>query len=221
MRLYDPNNPSNNFFSVGKGTFAYLWCATARPLDLTGNTDVDRERTTVYMKGLRMRDVFGFSGGKTWNHRRIVFATKGVQDENTYSVTSNGVTRKWLAQTDTQASGTASVLFEGVLNKDYATLFMGKTDRSRVHILYDKTVAYRSGNDQAHSHHRTTYVPLEKNFTYDEDENGDTTTSSVWSANTRGTLGDVFVWDILNDVGAEDADTMTVRGDATLYWHEK
>lgn len=221
MKLYDQANPTLNYFTVGKGTYGYLWCATARPLDVTGNTDVDRERTTVYMKGLRMRDAFGFTGGITWRHRRIVFATKGVQDETTYEITTNGVTRQWLAQDNIQLNGTAAVVLDGAIGKDFGTIFTGKTDRSRVQILYDKSRTYRAGNDQAHQHDFVHYVPLEKTFTYDEDENGDTSTSSVWAANKRGTLGDVFVWDLFADIGAGDDDTMTIRGDATLYWHER
>ena len=168
-----------------------------------------------------MNDIYGFTGGVTWNHRRIVFATKGIQDDNTYEITSNGVTRQWLAQDTLQWTGTAKFVLDGEMNKDFANIFTGKTDRQRVHVLYDKFRTYRSGNDKAHSHNVRTYIPFEKNFIYDDDENTDTTTSSVWSANTRGTLGDVFVWDLFSDVGATDDDTMTVRGDATLYWHEK
>jgi len=220
MRLFDPNNPSLDYFAVGPGRYAYLWCATARIMDYTGITSMDREVSTVYMKGLRMHGEYGFSGGITWRHRRIVFATKGVHDDNLYAETSDGYRRLWRAQSETQAASTGAVVFEGS-GKDSSTTFTAKCDRSRIHVLYDKSRVYRAGNDQAHSHVITDYIPFEQNFTYNDDENGKEVLRSPWSSNNRNHLGDVFVWDIFTDVGATEEDSMTVRGDATLYWHEK
>jgi len=221
MKLFDPNNATNNFFTVNNGTKYYLWCATARDLDFTGNTDVDRERTTVYMKGLSFREEYGFTNGITWKHRRIIFATKGVPDASTYNASSGGMVRTWLAQDASSAAGTSSVVFAGTA-KDWSTPFTAQLDRKRVHVLYDKTRLYRAGNQAAHSHSIKTYLPLERNFTYADEEDGGNMISSPWSSNNRNDLGDVFVWDIFTDVGANSTtDTMTVRGDATLYWHEK
>lgn len=220
MKTHDPANPLLNYFAFGRGSHYFLWCPTARGLDATGNTGSDREKSEVYYKGLRMQDEIGTNDGSPWRWRRIVFTTKGVHDDDTHAITSAGQVRLWKPQSTAAIAGTADAVFEGGTD-DYSTYMSAKTSNRRVRILYDKIRTLRGGNDSAHVHVHSTYIPLEKTFTYDDDESGTSIESSVWSANNRYSLGDVFVWDMFSDGGAPEDAVLTIRGDATLYWHEK
>lgn len=220
MRLYDPNTPANQFFSMPRGTNSYLWCPTARSRANENLTNV-RNNSTVYYKGLSERLELSPSGGKTWKWRRLVFSMKGFKPTNAFFESSEGVLRIWRTMPIVDQEALSNLVFKGELLVDFSTPFTGQVDTNRVKIHYDKTRVLSNGNQNAYLRNPRHWIPLEKNFRYDEDENGDEYRSSVWAAPGNHNLGDVFVWDIFADVGADTGDSLTVRSGTTIYWHEK
>lgn len=223
MALYDPNNVTNNFFAASTGTHAYLFCPTARSQNTGLSEEQDRRRTTVYMKGYGEKLELGPNNGATWKWRRIVFETKGIQDSTTYQFTSNGYRRLFREQTSAALLSTAATVLEGTVGPDHSTVFTAKPDRSRVKVHSDVTRVMRSGNDFAHLHNYKVYYPFDRNLIYDDDEQGGSETTSPFASTGNHGMGDVYIWDIFTDVGAPNVstDSLFVRCDGTIYWHEK
>nr|QXN75480.1 MAG: capsid protein [Genomoviridae sp.]QXN75482.1 MAG: capsid protein [Genomoviridae sp.]QXN75484.1 MAG: capsid protein [Genomoviridae sp.]QXN75486.1 MAG: capsid protein [Genomoviridae sp.] len=219
-RMYDPANVTNNFFSMPRGGTSYLYCPTAMGRE-NNNVASVRNNSTVYMKGLSEKMELSPTNGKTWKWRRIVFSTKGFRPASSYIATTDGYLRLWRAMAPADEFVLADRVFQGLATTDFGTYFTGKVDTNRVKLHMDKTTVLGSGNQNAYLRSYNHWIPMEKNFRYDEDENGDEYSSSPWSAEGNYNLGDVFIWDIFTDVGADTADTLTVRSGTTLYWHEK
>lgn len=222
MSLYDPDNTTNNYFSQVRGGASYLWCPTARLKDATGIEDVDRVKSMVYMKGLREKVELVPNNGAIWKWRRIVFETKGIRDTSTYQFTSDGYRRLWRKQSPTSGIATANTVFEGTSTSDLSTYFTAKVDRNAVKVHFDKTRVIRSGNDFGGFKTARDYYPFNRSFRYEEDEDGGHSSTSHWATLGNHYMGDVYVWDIITDAGAPNStDFIVVRGDATIYWHEK
>lgn len=223
MRLYDPSNPSLTFFSQNRGASSFLWCPTYRLLDSDTHVPAARNASTVYMKGLSEKLHLSPSTGHSWKWRRIVFETVGAHPPVAKVVanTSEGYLRLWTPQPEDERNDLANTVFEGTTGVDFSTYFTAKVDRHRVKIHYDRTQILRSGNDVAYEKDFRLYHSFDKNFYYDDEENGEETQTSGWASNRRGGLGNVFVWDLFNDIGAPEGASMTVRSGTTLYWHEK
>lgn len=222
MALYDPANVGNNYFAAPTGTTSYLFCPTARAMNTGIPEEQDRRATTVFMKGYGEKLELGPNTGATWKWRRIVFETKGVYDSSTYQFTSNGFRRIWRPQSVANFTATAELVLEGVVGYDHSTVYTARPDRTRVKVHSDVTRLLRSGNDFPHVHSFKPYYSFEKNLTYDDDESGGSDTTAYFSNTGNRGMGDVYIWDIITDVGAKvGEDSIFIRGDGTLYWHEK
>ncbi|AUW34336.1 capsid protein [Gemyduguivirus recro1] len=221
MALYDPNNTTNQFIVAGFGQTSYLYCATARSKNTGLPTENDREHSSVYMKGYREMIEMSPNSGTTWKWRRIVFETKGIQDSTTYQFTSNGYRRIFRSQTGAGLIATASTVLEGEIGPDHSGVFTGKVDTNRVKLHSDVTRIMRAGNQSAHHHQYKVYYPMNRNFNYNDDEAGGSESTAPFATTGNHGMGDIYIWDIIQDVGGVPSDGVTIRCDGTLYWHEK
>lgn len=223
MRLFDPNNPTLNFFAMPRGLNTYLWSPTARLKDAGTGTfyETARTKSTVYWKGVNERLEMSPTNGVSWKWRRLVIEMKSYRPGIAYEETSAGYVRKWARLPDVDATALAGLVFDGTNELDYNTFFLGKTDSNRVKVHYDKTRVLSTGNQASYIKTYKQWMPLEKNMIYDEDEVGNIESNQPWAATGMKGMGDIFIWDIFTDIGAGVADTLTLRNSSTVYWHEK
>jgi len=232
MALLDPGNSTLNFttYNAGSST-SYVFCPTYRTRGLGVNTEALRESDTIYRKGYREVVTLSPNKGTTWKWRRIVFETRGFRPitTNVSVLTSSGWRRLWQAFPTAERDALWASLFEGG-NPDWSTNFTAKVDTNMVKLHSDKIRYLRSGNDSAHEHRFRCYYPFEKNMTYVGDEDGldiKSDASTGYAAPGMKGMGDVFIIDMFTDIGGTPpspgvtGDFLSIRIDATDYWHEK
>ncbi len=227
----------------GNSNAACLWMATARDLQRDGglNTITDlagRTSQTCYMRGLSEKLRIQTNSAVPWIHRRICFTLKGDAFVATYSgdsalltrpyndVSGTGMRRVWQNLSVVAASGLYNALvgavFKGASGTDWSDVFTAPIDNSRVTIKYDKTRTYSSGNQAGFVKRFNMWHPMNKNLVYDDDEQGETNTTSYRSTEGKAGMGDYYVLDFFSPGGGRDAtDLLQVSTDSTLYWHEK
>lgn len=211
-----------------------IWSPTAR--DLTRNSgaagvaDVAaRTATTCYMRGLKESVEVQVVNGVPWQWRRIVFTAKALYKDimsttsfSLFNETSNGMMRTFNQPTAQNRLNLESILFRGNVNVDWIDQIIAPIDTTRVTLMYDKTRTIASGNDDGVIRKYTFWHGMNKNLVYDDDENGDSMTSTNWSVTSKPGMGDVFVVDIFRSrSGTSAADQIAISSTATLYWHEK
>jgi len=211
-----------------------IWCATAR--DLSPNTGTAapatqalRTATTCYMKGLSEKIEIQISDGVPWQWRRICFTSKtiaslvpGSASFTMYNETSLGMVRTLNQPTGTARQTLEAYLFRGAVNVDWNDQIIAPVDTTRVTLLSDKTITLAAGNEQGSIRKFNRYLALNKNLVYDDDESGDTETSSFLSVGSKPGMGDLFVVDIFRPrVGSTTSNQLLFSPNTTLYWHEK
>lgn len=228
---------------AGNSNAACLWLATGRNLQRDGglNTITDlaaRTSQTCYMRGLSEKLRIQTNSSVPWLHRRICFTIKGDAFVNTYTGDSTllttpyndlsgvGMRRLWQNLSVVTAPGLYAALigtiFRGASDKDWTDVFTAPIDSSRITLKYDKTRTYSSGNQAGFVKRINMWHPMNKNLVYDDDENGETNTSSYRSVDGKAGMGDYYVLDFFAPGGTRDAaDILQVSTDSTLYWHEK
>lgn len=225
-----------------------LWCATAMDLTL-GNggspsvvNEANRTLTTCYMRGLKENIRIQTSSGLPWFHRRVCFKYKGgpqpfdlKQTADTPSVlyqsyqdTSNGIERLLFNQFVNAQPNTISaqqaVIFRGSQGKDWDDPVLAPIDTTRVDLCYDKTRTYKSGNTAGTLKELKLWHPMNKNLTYDDDEDGDIELSggSYFSTQDKRGMGNYYILDIISPgAGASASDLLIMKCNSQLFWHEK
>lgn len=219
----------------------FTWHATAQQLDAQSTiaNQATRTSTTCYMKGLSEHLRIQTSSGLPWFHRRVCFTLKGINAFNapvagdtpafpiqTYIDTSNGIERLWSNEQINVQPNTLnaqwSVLFKGIVGKDWDDYIIAPLDTSRVTIKFDKTWTMQSGNTQGIVRERKLWHPMNHNLVYDDDENGDIEASSYFSTTSKAGMGDYYVIDMFQPgAGGTSTDLLQIAANSTLYWHEK
>lgn len=226
MGPLDPVNTTNPYLTVPGGAVGsyqiYVFCPTARARQQENNSST-RESDQVYWKGYKERLSFYCNSAVTTKWRRFAIDVKSIRIAGSYSETTNGdMNRIFRGITDAALWG---ILFKGLQGVDWNNFMTAKLDNQRVRVLYDRTRTLRSGNDSAHGHDFSWYLPLEKNFRYDDDESGGLpSVGNYFSAPSRYGLGDVYIFDIFETqtgTAASTTDALQIRCSATAYWHEK
>lgn len=212
----------------------FIWCATAR--DLTPNSGpaapgyiATRTSTSCYMRGLSEKIEIQISDGLPWQWRRICFTAKGFVDELTvtgsfsvHNETSNGMQRTINQPTGINRTYIERYLFKGEVNVDWNDQMIAPVDRTRVTVMYDKTITIAAGNDSGSIRKYARYHPMNKTLVYDDDEKGDTEDSGYYSVGSKAGMGDYFVVDIFRPrVGSSTSNQLLFSPSTTLYWHEK
>jgi len=211
----------------------YCWCPTWRDGNLLVAPNV-RNSDLVYYKGLSERITVTATTDTQWKWRRIVFESKGNRPTSAdVALTTSGAGYrrlfKPLPPAGTTSVGLKNELFAGVEGSDWSTIWTAKTS-NLFKIHYDKTFSISSKTSAAHQRTLRFYHPFNRNFRYEEDEQGDSKSFGTWSARGTSNMGDIFVVDFIGDVygvapsggpPAVTPDWIDVRAESTIYWHEK
>jgi hypothetical protein len=229
----------------GTRTGFTIYAATARDLnDASQNVnnlvdEADRTASTCYMRGMSENLRYTSSTGKSWLHRRICVTARGptqlhqILDDtspvNTIfnrAETSNGWVRAWLDINLNNSPNTfasiRSLLFKGTDAKDWTDLITAQLDTRRVDVKFDRTFTIRSGNESGILKERKLWHPMNKNLVYDDDEEGGSENTKVFSVADKRGMGDYFIIDIFQPAfGATAGDILRVDSQSSLYWHEK
>lgn len=222
-----------------------LFCPTARTLVQFGggsNTIVQesaRTATTCFMRGYKENIRVQTSSGLPWLWRRICFRYRGLtpfiavassdtptQPPGNYVETSNGYQRLAFNQYVNNQPGTTgaqkSVLFKGTEGVDWNDVMTAPIDTRRVDLSYDKYRRISSGNSNGILRDYKIWMPMNKNISYQDDEQGEVETTSAYSVADKRGMGDYYVLDIIQPgYGGAAADIITIGYEASLYWHEK
>lgn len=213
---------------IGTGQLLSVWCATARDTGGNANLMSERHNKTVFMRGLKENITFSTNSARSWRWRRICFTTKGLYQSHDNTVDSVEASpigwARLIANHNTSALGSIirMILFKGTQDRDWQSIFDAKVDTTRVTLKYDRTTILNSGNDVGRYFTRKLWHPMNKNLTYDSDENGEEITPSRYSVQSKEGMGDYYVVDIIQaGSGATASDQIVFNPQATLYWHEK
>lgn len=225
--------------AILSGGYTYIlpWICTARNALITGlpgypNETPTRTANTCYMRGLKERIQLQSNNGTAWQWRRICFTFRGD-----YLWANSTTTFQWWRADDTygvtrsiqNAAGVGGVgnrlidlVFKGTQSIDWSSYFTAKLDTERIRVMSDQTHTMQSGNDSGFMRNFKLWHPMNKNLTYEGEENGGQYQSSPYSVDTKIGLGDYYIVDIISaGTGATSADRMSFDPEATLYWHEK
>lgn len=234
--------------SAAFGLTVLGWVATARnnevinaaPL-VNGGTVFDsstRTATSCFMRGLKECVEIQTSSGIPWQWRRICIKFRGpsLLRPNLaagdllplWFEDTNGYARGMYSLTSGNAQAVAvfgniqSVIFKGRLNIDYANFLTAPLDRSRVEVAYDKTFRVSSGNANGIMRRYNLWHGMNKTLVYDDDEVGGSMSEGFLSADTKGSMGDYYVFDFfVPGVGGTSTDVLRFDPETTLYWHER
>ena len=206
MTVYNPESPSAayvEFPATGGATdfYATLFCPTYRVANSFSEAN-GRNASLVYYKGFKENLLVSSNSGTQWKWRRIVFETKGTRPSSVdvSAFTSSGYMRLWVPYTSTPYATLESILFRGVKGKDWTSTFTASVDTDLCKVHHDSTRILRGGNDSAHEHKLNFWHGFNRNFQYEEEENGDTHSYGGWAANGNKNMGDVFVLDLFTDL---------------------
>jgi len=222
--------------------FPMLWCATARtrdiasdgPLDGNINNEAVRTAQTCYMRGLSESIEIQIADGMPWQWRRICFTARnlvtilpegGVAGTAFYHSTlfTSGQQRTMnLIPTTGMVNAFESLLFKGAKGQDWIDPMLAQVDNLRVDIKYDKTISIASGNEDGVIRKFKRWHPMNRNLTYDDDENGGSYNDKKFSVLDKRGMGDYYICDYFTPrVGAATTNRLRVGINATLYWHER
>lgn len=116
-------------------------------------------------------------------------------------------------------------LFEGTLDIDYQnrTLFDAKIDRNKIKVVSDRRRIINPGMERGALRDMKLWTQVRRRVIYDDDEVGRDVASSVWSAQTPGSMGNLYILDLfsvaLNSVAGAEAGSVRYNS-TTVYWRE-
>ncbi|QCW23673.1 MAG: capsid protein [Gemykroznavirus anima1] len=212
------------------GFWSGIWCPSWRLLVTDSSGDTYRNRRTTYLKGLREEFRVELGTNLPIEMRRIVFASpdrvqlaagQPTTAQPSYFVESD-TNRYWR----TLGSGGMNYdyldeIFAGQRNIDWLNPMTAKTDTKKVKIISDKRFRIASGSNVQTVREFKFYDPINKNMTYDDEENGGQYLTSGWSEYSRqGTMQNVYVVTLFYGV-TNSALTPYVDINSTVYWHER
>jgi len=210
------------------------WSPTARDLNRNsgagGVVDVaTRTSSTCFMRGIKESIEVQVVNGVPWQWRRIVFSCKGLYRDvgitpsfAMVQETSNGMVRPFNQPTGQDRLNLEAIVFRGTVNIDWLDQIIAPIDTTRVTLMYDKTRTISSGNQDGVIRKYNFWHGFNKNLVYDDDEKGDSMSTTNWSVTSKPGMGDVFIIDMFRSrSGATSSDQIAVSSTATLYWHEK
>lgn len=216
--------------------YQFLWCPTARPADT--NTGVEggaidrmvRTNTSCFARGVKENIEFQSTGPTSWTWRRICFTYKGdtlnfgdndAATSNVARQTSGGMQRLMTIDLAT-ISRVADVVFRGTNGTDWYDHMIAPIDTNKIMPRYDRTRTLSSGNSAGFNKRLSLWHGMNKNIYYEDDENGDTMNTSMFSIEGRRGMGDYYIYDIFYpSVGGESGETLQVNINASYYWHER
>lgn len=230
-----------NAYVNGAQAGYFLWSPTAMDLNPTASVRNPALRTasTIYAKGLSEHIRMQSSSGIPWFHRRICFTHRGaspfnaisgsdtpVQPLQPYLDTSNGIERLFFNSTINNNPVTLAaqqgIIFKGAQNVDWSDFIIAPLDTTLINVKFDKTWTMQSGNANGFVRERKLWHPMGHNLVYNEDESGETETSSFFSTSSNAGMGDYYVLDLFSaGASGTTTDVLLIAANSTMYWHEK
>ncbi|UPW41821.1 capsid protein [Peromfec virus RodF5_38] len=230
---------------AGNMTGLFMFCPTAMNL-LQGPSNpnyainaAERTATTCYMRGFAENLRIQTNTHIPWFHRRICFTWRGLGPFNTinsadtptqpyapFTDTSNGMQRLMLNMQVNNMSATVAAqwvyIFKGAVNVDWNDVVAAPVDTARVDLKFDKTWLIKSSNESGTIVERKLWHPMNKNLVYDDDEIGESMTTSYYSVDSKQGMGDYYIYDIFQaGLGGSTTDLINISPNSTMYWHEK
>jgi len=229
--------------SAANGNSYFLWCMTGRyySQDDSPNMIAQRTKKNTYAVGLKERMLFKTSDGNPWYWRRIVFSMYGTSafavdpSSNTIdfpTVFSTGPNyQRGFVSMGSDSVATAEMIvarnnirervFRGVAGTDWLDYLTAPTNTGRVKIVYDKLTRIDSGNDEGGYKVAKRWHPVHKRLEYADYESGRDEFGVEWSSENRKSCGDYYIMDIFAPFTDAEGVSLTIRCDATYYWHER
>jgi len=219
---------TNNFYSG-------IWCPTYRTFDNADKAPQARNSRAVYWKGVSEKMRIEGINANPLEFRRIVFSTPDriqlaanapATDQPSYGAEASN-NRYWR----TTGDGTMNLdylqgVFAGTRGLDWRNPMTAKTDTSRVMIHSDRRFKVSSGNQTQPVKEISFYDSIERNMTYDDDENGGLILTNGWSEwSRRGKQQNTYVILLamsVNGGATAGQDTQFFHDiESTVYWHER
>lgn len=203
-----------NYHSIG-------WCPTARYRSADEN---QRNRATVYMKGIAENILLTTNSDVPWVWRRIVFRTTDIYSQFA-SLDTNDTTLKTYYRNmnvdQTQNPVVVEDLLTGYNGTDWVDPLNGKVNTQKYVVLEDKVRMITTASTRGVFKKIKKYYGINKNFTYDDEENGGGESSSPWGVMDTSRGGNVYIFDMIRSASAVAGSNVTLRVQSTLFWHEK
>lgn len=219
-------SPTQQAASIPGTGALFVWCATSRDRSDTSSDPTAssvRERDTIYARGLKESIIMKTNSAVSWRWRRICFTCKGVPFGTTVSSETNAgwVRQLWNRGGTTFAGTVASLLFRGQQGVDWQDVFVAKLDTNNITVKYDHLKTLSSGNQNGKFFRHKQWMPMNKNLTYANDENGENETLASYSTFGKQGMGDYYIVDYFDSASLLSTDTLSFQPEATFYWHEK
>lgn len=233
--INNPDDPPTNTTAVLSGGINYIipYVPTAMDKSPGGNpVDLDnyRSRNHVFFRGYKENISFVPNNGQAWLWRRVCFTMKGSRIySNTLATTPLALETSpngWV-RTLTNANGSllgdaiVDVLFKGAAGIDWNSPYNATIDTDNVTLMYDKTRVFRGGNGESRIHNVRLWHPINKNFIYDNEEDGDDENQSIWHTEGKAGMGDFYIVDFIVCSSSSTSATMQMIPNGRIYWHER
>lgn len=192
--------------------------------------DIGRHRTTLYMKGFKEHVAIATNTAASWSWRRIVVEIQGnpwlVPDSSTTSPTFRANTAEGYKRLVTQNGAFNNqiygTLFRGTNQADWVDAQIANLDRRRLKVHMDRKININAGSVGGVTRRYNFWTGINRNFTYDDEEDGEDVNTSSFAANRPNNPGDFYIIDlIVPGFGATSEDSLQFTPNCTLYWHEK
>lgn len=230
-------NPDVN--ALGPVVTPFLFCATAQ--DLIANNGLQLPHSTIQRRNTNRCFMVGFKeslttvaiGGGSWRWRRICFTKKGLDymflpgvnadygGRLQFEGDADGQQRMWAQPTNAVLDVVYAELFEGTANRDWNDVFTAKVTSTRVTVKYDKVRTISNGNDYDFTKSYRMWHKMRKNLVYNDDEQGDSISTSKYSVRGKEGMGDYYILDLFIPATNSSSQYLRLRGSSTLYWHER
>lgn len=233
--------------TAANGTAFFMWACTGRGFTLDDSPNMEAMRTSIdtYAVGLKEKIQFIANDTKIWFHRRIVFATKGL---DTWALGVNGLIDFPTAHADPAgisglryyrgfiAAGTIAtsttdelqarqhieaLLFKGAVGADWSQRLTAPVNTQNVNLMYDKTHKIASSNPGSAFVLKSFWHPIKRRLIYADQESGKDEIPAENSSRADSSVGDVYIYDIFQPSIASGDSALQFVSDATYYWHEK
>ncbi|UBQ66265.1 Cap protein [finch CRESS-DNA virus] len=201
-----------------------MWAPATRSYDEVENSPADRNSTKVYFVGVKeslymyANTPFIWRRVVFWSYNRYLFAESVENSEGTRY-------RRSEQFGPTTHPELVEEIFEGTLNTDYQnrTLFDAKVDRSKIRVISDRRRIINPGMERGALRDMKLWTNVRRRIIYDDDEFGRNVASSVWSAQTPGSMGNLYILDLfsvgINSVAGSEAGSVRYNS-TTVYWRE-
>lgn len=193
-----------------------IWSPSQR-LGSGNSLGQQREKSRVYIRGLRERMRLHSQDNTVWEHRRIVLSADILLCGG---LTKDGGTT-YYRNTDTDRiplSGIQS-LMTGNPGIDYDDTFFAKFSKSECKVHYDKIDVIDPHGSGNFIRHKKYWHQFNAMATYADIEQGSQTS---FSGQLRANLGlaNVYVIDFFRSSGNTESYPLDVEFEPTWYWHE-